>query len=145
MQILTIQKALPLQIHPDKELAAGLHKKDPSKFEDPNHKPEIAVALTRFETFVGWKPLQDIQSLFLGIDVLQRRFYPDSHVQFNADTLKQLVLRILDTSDTHIEEVQEELISIPHETFGKHAYIKDLLPRLIGQYSKSDPAVLVAL
>ncbi|KAI9792454.1 MAG: hypothetical protein M1816_002338 [Peltula sp. TS41687] len=144
-KILSIQKALPLQIHPDKELAAELHKKDPSKYEDANHKPEIAVALTRFETFVGWKPLREIQSLFMGIDTLQRRYFPDSHVHFNAETLRQIVLRILDTSDTHTEEVQDELLALPHAAFGKHSYIKDLLPRLIGQYSKSDPASLVAL
>lgn len=44
-QIPSIRKALPLQIHPNKEVAAQLHKKDPEKFADPNHKPEIAVAL----------------------------------------------------------------------------------------------------
>jgi mannose-6-phosphate isomerase class I len=31
-QILSIAKALPLQIHPDKELAQKLHTKDPEKF-----------------------------------------------------------------------------------------------------------------
>lgn len=81
----------------------------------------------------------------MGIDTLQRRYFPDSHVHFNAETLRKIVLRILDTSDTHTEEVQDELLSLPHTAFGKHGYIKDLLPRLIGQYSKSDPANLVAL
>ena len=134
-----------MQIHPDKELAAKLHQKDPSKFEDSNHKPEIAVALSRFETFVGWKPLQEIQSLFLGIDILQRQYYPEAHVQFNFETLKKLVLRILSTSDTHTEEVCNQLMSLPRKAFGQHEYISDLLPRLAKQYSKSDPGSLVAL
>jgi mannose-6-phosphate isomerase len=56
-------KALPLQIHPDKDFAGRLHKKGPEKYGDTNHKPEIAVALTTFELFVGFKPLNDIQVL----------------------------------------------------------------------------------
>lgn len=35
-KILSISKALPLQIHPDKELAAKLHAKNPEKFSDTN-------------------------------------------------------------------------------------------------------------
>ena len=62
-QIVSIGKALPLQIHPNKELAQKLHREQPEKFPDPNHKPEIAVALSRFEAFIGWKPLRDISVL----------------------------------------------------------------------------------
>ncbi len=136
---------MPLQIHPDKELAAKLHEKDPEKIGDPNHKPEIALALTRFEAFVGWKPLKDIQSFFLGFDILQRRFYPDETVKLNEQTLRELVLRILSTSDTHIEKTVEELLRLRREDYGEHAYIADLLPRLTKQYTKSDPGSLVAL
>lgn len=54
-KILSINKALELQIHPDKGLAAKLHAQDPEKFPDDNHKPEIAIALGKFEVFAGWK------------------------------------------------------------------------------------------
>ncbi len=55
-KILSIAKALPLQLHPNREMAAELHKKDPSSYTDPNHKPEIALALTKFESFCGlWR------------------------------------------------------------------------------------------
>lgn len=94
---------------------------------------------------MGWQPLQDIQSLFLGNQVLQRRYYPDSHVQFNTENLKNLVLRILDSSDTQMEETVNELMALPPAAFGKHTYIADLLPRLAAQYSKSDPGSLIAL
>jgi mannose-6-phosphate isomerase len=53
-----------LQIHPDKKLSAQLHKKEPDKFGDTNHKPEIAVALGKFEVFIGFKPYSDIKELF---------------------------------------------------------------------------------
>lgn len=101
--------------------------------------------MTAFEGFVGWKPLADIKSFFLGFDVLQRRFFPDTTVEFNEKTLKELVLRILSTSDTHIQETVAELMRVRREEFGKHAYIADLLPRLAKQYSKADPGTIVAL
>lgn len=53
LEVLSIQKALPLQIHSDNELAARLHKEDPEKYTDDNHKAEIAVALGPFEVFAG--------------------------------------------------------------------------------------------
>ncbi|KAK0713423.1 RmlC-like cupin domain-containing protein [Lasiosphaeria miniovina] len=45
-------------------MVAELHEKDPDNFTDPNHKPEIAVALTKFEVLAGFKPLSEIQPLF---------------------------------------------------------------------------------
>ncbi|KAK0718054.1 RmlC-like cupin domain-containing protein [Lasiosphaeria miniovina] len=63
-KILPIAKALPLQIHPSKDLAAKLYEKDPDSFTDPNHKPEIAIGLTKFEVFAGFKPLSGIEPLF---------------------------------------------------------------------------------
>ena len=63
-KILSIAKALPLQIHPNKDLAAQLHAKNPDQFTDDNHKPEISIALGKFEVFIGWKATEDIQALF---------------------------------------------------------------------------------
>jgi mannose-6-phosphate isomerase len=44
-KILSISKALTLQIQPDIELSKKLHKENPEKYSDTNHKPEIAIAL----------------------------------------------------------------------------------------------------
>ncbi|KAL8716074.1 MAG: hypothetical protein Q9225_006244 [Loekoesia sp. 1 TL-2023] len=142
--ILSIAKALPLQIHPDKELSERLHKKDPEKFTDTNHKPEIAIALGPFEVFAGWKHQNDIQALFSVLPPLER-FLPEQHAHFNNETLKQICQRILTASDKEIAMTQEELAKIPREKYGKQAYILDLLPRLQEQYSKEDPGNLVAL
>lgn len=136
---------MPLQIHPDKDLAAKLHKKDPEKFGDANHKPEIAVALGNFEVFVGWKPLPEIQQLFTTIPILKSRFTNDPKTHFNGETLKQLVGKILSSSDEEIVQVYETLKKTPAKDFGKHTYIPELLPRLAEQYDKSDPGNLVAL
>lgn len=143
-KILSIEKALELQIHPDKDLAAKLHAKNADQFTDDNHKPEIAIALGKFEVFVGWKATPDIQALF---DVLQpiQKFLPNGKTHFNNETLKQICHNILTSSDASIKECQEQLGKIPREKFGKQAYILDLLPRLQGQYSIEDPGNLVTL
>ncbi|KFY94791.1 hypothetical protein V500_03056 [Pseudogymnoascus sp. VKM F-4518 (FW-2643)] len=51
------------EIHPHKALAKVLHQEDLERFTDSNHKPEIAIALSQFELFVGWKPLDEIKML----------------------------------------------------------------------------------
>lgn len=143
-KILSIQKALELQIHPNKDLAAKLHAKNPEQFTDDNHKPEIAVALGKFEVFAGWKATPDIQALFDDLQPI-KKFLPDGKTQFDNETLKQVCHKILTSSDESIKECQEELGNIPREKFGKQAYILDLLPRLQGQYSIEDPGNLVTL
>ena len=49
LKVLSIHTALSIQVHPDKAQAAALHAARPDLYKDPNHKPELAVALTRFE------------------------------------------------------------------------------------------------
>jgi mannose-6-phosphate isomerase len=38
-----------LQAHPNKSLAEKLFASDPKNYPDPNHKPEMAIALTDFQ------------------------------------------------------------------------------------------------
>ena len=45
-KVLSVRTALSIQAHPNKPLAEQLHEKFPDKYKDPNHKPEIAVALS---------------------------------------------------------------------------------------------------
>ncbi|KAI8807229.1 mannose-6-phosphate isomerase [Cladochytrium replicatum] len=61
-KVLSIRKALSIQAHPDKTLGKELHEKFPRIYKDPNHKPEMAIALTPFEAFIGFKPLKEIKS-----------------------------------------------------------------------------------
>ena len=61
-KILSVNKALSIQAHPNKELASALHKDRPNIYKDPNHKPEMAIALTNFEGLCGFRPLKEIKS-----------------------------------------------------------------------------------
>lgn len=47
--------------HPNKALAQELHASRPDVYKDPNHKPEMAIALTKFEALCGFRLLSEIQ------------------------------------------------------------------------------------
>ncbi|KIR72399.1 mannose-6-phosphate isomerase, class I [Cryptococcus deuterogattii CA1014] len=67
-KVLTCKQALPLQIHPDKNLAKKLHDENPEQFGDINHKPEIAICLSdRFLGFASFRPYKDIVSLLKSV------------------------------------------------------------------------------
>ncbi|XP_057332376.1 mannose-6-phosphate isomerase [Microplitis mediator] len=59
-KVLSVDKALSIQAHPAKDHAAELHKLFPAIYKDPNHKPELAIALTPFQALCGFRPTQEI-------------------------------------------------------------------------------------
>ncbi|EPE02644.1 mannose-6-phosphate isomerase [Ophiostoma piceae UAMH 11346] len=59
-KVLSINKALSIQAHPNKKLAEQLHARDPKNYPDDNHKPEMAIAVTPFEGLCGFRPLAEI-------------------------------------------------------------------------------------
>ncbi|XP_055851546.1 mannose-6-phosphate isomerase [Episyrphus balteatus] len=62
-KVLSIRKALSIQVHPNKKEAERLFVERPEVFKDPNHKPEIAIALTPFVALCGFRTNEDIQEL----------------------------------------------------------------------------------
>ncbi|KAJ4490329.1 mannose-6-phosphate isomerase [Lentinula aciculospora] len=65
-KVLSIEKALSIQTHPDKKTAEYLHAQLPHIYKDDNHKPELALALTPFRALCGFQPLSAIAKyLFL--------------------------------------------------------------------------------
>jgi len=62
-KVLSCGKTLSIQAHPDKKLAEKLHSQNPSKYCDPNHKPEMAIALTPFEAMCGFRRIEEIAQL----------------------------------------------------------------------------------
>ena len=59
-KVLSAQKALSIQAHPNKKLAKQLHEKNPKEYKDDNHKPEMTIAITPFEGLCGFRPLQEV-------------------------------------------------------------------------------------
>ncbi|KAL1465452.1 hypothetical protein WDU94_005025 [Cyamophila willieti] len=61
LKVLSVDKALSIQMHPSKEQAAKLHQEFPDIYKDENHKPELAIALSKFEALCGFKQLDRIK------------------------------------------------------------------------------------
>ena len=70
-KVLSVNKALSIQAHPNKSHAEQLHAERPTIYKDPNHKPEIAVALTQFEGLCGFRPLEEIQTFLQTVPELR--------------------------------------------------------------------------
>ncbi|EKM52726.1 uncharacterized protein PHACADRAFT_198773 [Phanerochaete carnosa HHB-10118-sp] len=106
-KVLSIEKALPLQVHPDRALAEELAKKDPKTFVDPNHKPEIAVCIgeqidsgswgngVAFTGFVGFQPLDDISKSIVSVPELRQAIGDDKVVDaFVEEPSKNILHRL---------------------------------------------------
>ncbi|XP_064638723.1 mannose-6-phosphate isomerase-like [Lineus longissimus] len=70
-KVLSVNKGLSIQAHPNKSHAEKLHASQPDKYADPNHKPEMAIALTEFEGLCGFRPIAEIASYIEGIPELR--------------------------------------------------------------------------
>ncbi|KAK7792881.1 hypothetical protein R5R35_000433 [Gryllus longicercus] len=71
-KVLSVNKALSIQAHPTKTHAEQLHKLYPDIYKDPNHKPELAIALTQFEALCGFRPIAEIKGYVADIPELRR-------------------------------------------------------------------------
>lgn len=126
-KILCAEKALPLQVHPDRDLAEELSKRDPENFVDANHKPEIAVVIGEpidegvwgegiaFTGFVGFQPLEAISSHLKSVSEIRQAISNDSVVDNfiskpSKETLKAVYSALLQRSQDDITPHVEALV-----------------------------------
>lgn len=72
-KVLAADRPLSLQVHPDRAMAAAGYAAEEARgvpldawertFKDPHHKPEMAVALTPFESLVGLRPTAELATI----------------------------------------------------------------------------------
>eukprot|EP00796_Vickermania_ingenoplastis_P013274 gene13274-9116_t len=70
LKILSIRTALSIQAHPCKSLAEKLFADNPSKYKDPNHKPELICGLTPMEALCSFRSLSDMAKFIKAIPQL---------------------------------------------------------------------------
>lgn len=81
-KVLSIRKALSIQVHPNKEEAEKLHAQFPDVYKDPNHKPELAIALTDFQAMCSFRPYAEIYS--------NLKIWPELEVLLGKDNIENL-------------------------------------------------------
>lgn len=87
LKLLAADQALSLQAHPTREQAAegfarenrdGIALDSPIRnYKDDNHKPELLVALTRFEALVGFRPVRESRKLLAALAVPELEHYAE--------------------------------------------------------------------
>ncbi|KAJ8657385.1 mannose-6-phosphate isomerase, class I [Lichtheimia ornata] len=154
-KILSIRKALSIQAHPDKALGARLHSEFPNIYKDPNHKPEMAIALTPFEALCGFRPLNEIAehldtypelAALVGDEKVQQ--FKNTIKQENQDqnkaVLKDVFAAIMNSS---ADKVKEQLAHLTERLRGKNekTVVDELVLRLDQQYPGGDIGVFSML
>ncbi|KAG2012231.1 mannose-6-phosphate isomerase [Coprinopsis cinerea AmutBmut pab1-1] len=112
-KILSIAKALSIQSHPDKETAKKLHEQSPQIYKDPNHKPEMTLALTDFEAMCGFRPLPDIARNLKETPELAALIPPSTLESFYAVSSKPHS----DESKAILKDLFSSLMTTPAEKF----------------------------
>ncbi|XP_072033617.1 mannose-6-phosphate isomerase-like [Amphiura filiformis] len=98
-KVLSVNKALSIQAHPLKSHAEQLYSERPSEYPDPNHKPEMAIALTPFEGLCGFRPVKDIVNFFQTI--------PEFQAVVGQENAETLVAAYKNGNETCKEELQK--------------------------------------
>ncbi|CAL8107219.1 unnamed protein product [Orchesella dallaii] len=106
LKVLSVESALSIQAHPDKPSAEILHRDRPDLYKDPNHKPEMAIALTPFEMFCGFRAMDEIVEFLQGVPEL-REIVGDDVVNAVAEEKDKASLRM---AYTRLMESQEDVI-----------------------------------
>lgn len=118
-KVLSFDKALPLQAHPDKSLAEQLFKDEDEKqdgahekFVDTNHKPEVAVALSEtFEAFVGFRPSDEIVQFLRDVPELRELVASDVPTSKELDReLKKTFGKTFDADAATVERLTKSLL-----------------------------------
>ncbi|EEA05583.1 phosphomannose isomerase type I family protein [Cryptosporidium muris RN66] len=118
LKILSISKPLSLQVHPNHNVAKELFNEQPNIYLDPNPKPEIAIALTKFEALCGFRKYEDIietlkeypeLSLYLNLDHNNNN---NSNIssKTNSELLKYIFTKLLNISDSTIIIILKSII-----------------------------------
>ncbi|KAM8783324.1 mannose-6-phosphate isomerase [Rhynchonycteris naso] len=80
-KVLSVETALSIQAHPNKELAEKLHLQSPQHYPDANHKPEMAIALTSFQALCGFRPVEEIVTFLTKVPEFQFLIGDDATTQ----------------------------------------------------------------
>lgn len=106
------------------------------------------MALSKFELFAGFKPLDQIEPLFT-LPALSP--YSPTAGQKGAawdnEALRAATRALLSADEATTKKIESDLLATPHQDLAAAGgeYILDLLPRLQGQYGPGDAGTVVAV
>lgn len=149
-KILSVETALSIQAHPNRDHAKILHKQNPKEYPDDNHKPEMAIALTKFECLCAFRPYKEINEFIQKYEQLQilcNKNLSDEFsnaINLNADLsiqrslLKQLYSNLMQSSHVVISQCVDAHLQLISSTTDSNVELSHLFERLNKQYPGGD-------
>jgi mannose-6-phosphate isomerase len=149
-KILSVKTALSIQAHPNKEHAKILHQQNPKEYPDDNHKPEMAIALTKFECLCAFRPYKQINDFIQKYEQLQILCGKQVCEQFasaissNAESsiqqslLKQIYSNLMQSSPAIISQCVDAHLKFISSTTDSNVELSRLFERLNQQYPGGD-------
>ncbi|XP_057579332.1 mannose-6-phosphate isomerase isoform X1 [Hippopotamus amphibius kiboko] len=111
-KVLSVETALSIQAHPNKELAEKLHLQAPQHYPDANHKPEMAIALTPFQGLCGFRPVEEIVSFLPKVPEFQFLMGDDAATQLKQSLShdSQAVASALRSCFSHLMKSEKKVV-----------------------------------
>lgn len=116
-KVLSIEDPLSIQAHPNKKFAEQLHEKFPSIYKDPNHKPEMAIAISeKFHLLYGFLSIKNAKILCEYL-LINKIFQDNQYVSNNFENLLQIFIKENDDNESYklYNNVLIELLKISDE------------------------------
>ncbi len=156
MKILAADRPLSLQVHPNAQLArvgfeaenaAGIPLDAPHRvYKDPRHKPEMAYALTTFDTLVGFRPTAEILRVLDSIGTpLTDRLAGELRTKPGFDGIVRIVEQLL--ADRPTEAEVEAVVARCRDLVDQHLDVKRAYMTLIevAEHHPADPGLVITL
>ena len=138
-KILSINKPLSIQLHPEKTFAEILHRKFPKIYKDDNHKPELFIALSDFELLFGFVEMNKaIETIIKYKNCFNLKEGEKLLEEPNIENYKLFIEKLIFLEKDEYEKIIKLIIE-NEET--KNDY---LLKKLYDNYGL-DPGILIAL
>ena len=113
-KILSVKTPLSLQVHPERDLAEKLHKKDPINYPDANPKPEMALFMTESMFLYGFREIKEIANFLNKIHAFNELIPNELVDKFNNspsnELYSELLFYILTKDRSHTLQKNEELL-----------------------------------
>ncbi|KRX01169.1 RmlC-like cupin domain [Pseudocohnilembus persalinus] len=154
-KILSVNKALSIQAHPSKDWAKKLFKEDPEHYKDDNYKPEMIIALGKFEALnrfcTAKNIIKNIEQFPEVIDILGKQCYHEFIIEKKQKQqqliLKKMIQNLINQEQKSIDKVIEKIqkkIDTKLEN-NKILSIRENLIQRLNQWYPNDAGILVSL
>ncbi|MBA5685370.1 mannose-6-phosphate isomerase, class I [Photobacterium damselae subsp. damselae] len=157
-KVLAAEKALSIQVHPNKAQAEiGFAKEEEMgiarnaanrNYKDPNHKPELVFALTPYQAMNGFREIADIVANFKQLDIAELHSLVSQFETNQTEAgLEQFFTEMLSLDGEQKEQAVEALIaySKQHQDDEFFALLVDLSEQYPGDIGLFAPLMLNVL